>query len=122
MEDDHQSDEQDPHAHFFWQELAPVLVCYGITFIFGSVGNALIVYATYRNGRMQSVTNVFLASLAIADLLLIILCIPVKVILINKLIWCMVAIIRTSTTKCYIAIDNQFGLSRVLKFMTRFRC
>ncbi|XP_065165380.1 QRFP-like peptide receptor [Atheta coriaria] len=79
MEDDHQSDEQDPHAHFFWQELAPVLVCYGITFIFGSVGNALIVYATYRNGRMQSVTNVFLASLAIADLLLIILCIPVKV-------------------------------------------
>lgn len=64
---------------FAWDELAPTLIIYGITMVIGLSGNFLIIFTTYRYRRMQSVTNVLLASLASADLLLITFCIPVKV-------------------------------------------
>lgn len=70
---------EDPHTIFFWNELIPTLVVYSITFVLGLAGNCLIIFTTFRYRRMQSVTNIFLASLASADLLLIIICIPVKV-------------------------------------------
>lgn len=66
-------------ASYAWDELAPTLIIYGITMAIGLSGNFLIIFTTYRYRRMQSVTNVLLASLASADLLLIIFCIPVKV-------------------------------------------
>lgn len=47
--------------------------------VLGLVGNVLIVFTTARYRKMKSTTNVFLASLASADLLLILFCIPVKV-------------------------------------------
>lgn len=64
---------------FFWDELVPTLVVYGLTLVLGVVGNSLIVFTIVRYRRMKSATNVFLASLASADLLLIAVCIPVKV-------------------------------------------
>ncbi len=42
-------------------------------------GNGLIVYTVIHFRRMRTLSNVFLASLATADLLLIIVCVPVKV-------------------------------------------
>ncbi|KAF4524433.1 hypothetical protein B566_EDAN013451 [Ephemera danica] len=63
---------------FFWNELIPILIVYGLTLVLGVVGNSLIVFTIVRYRRMKSATNVFLASLASADLLLIIICIPVK--------------------------------------------
>ncbi len=42
-------------------------------------GNLLIISAILGYRKMKSPTNVFLASLAFADLLLCILCLPVKV-------------------------------------------
>lgn len=67
------------HSTFYWEELLPTLLVYGVTLILGLIGNSLIVFTIYRYRRMQSATNMLLASLASADLLLIILCIPVKV-------------------------------------------
>ncbi|XP_026468887.1 somatostatin receptor type 1-like [Ctenocephalides felis] len=67
------------HNTFAWGELLPALIVYGTTLVLGLVGNSLIVYATCRYRRMRSGTNVFLASLASADLLLIVICIPVKI-------------------------------------------
>lgn len=76
---EYEYDFNDSHSTFHWEELLPTLVVYGVTLILGLTGNSLIVFTTYRYRRMQSATNMLLASLASADLLLIIFCIPVKV-------------------------------------------
>lgn len=60
-------------------ELIPTTVVYGLTYMIGFVGNCLIIFVIARYQRMRSVSNLFLASLAAADLLLIITCIPVMV-------------------------------------------
>lgn len=77
--DEYDYDIKESHSIFQWEELIPTLIVYGITLVIGLSGNFLIIFATYRYRRMQSVTNVLLASLASSDLLLIIFCIPVKV-------------------------------------------
>ena len=64
---------------FFWAELCPTLAVYSLTMLLGIAGNSLIIFTIFRYRRMKSTTNVFLASLASADLLLILVCIPVKV-------------------------------------------
>jgi hypothetical protein len=64
---------------FDWNELIPTVVVSSVTFVLGLVGNCLIIFTTFQYRRMQSVTNVFLSSLASADLVLIMICIPVKV-------------------------------------------
>ncbi|XP_042216630.1 QRFP-like peptide receptor, partial [Homarus americanus] len=63
---------------FFWGQLAPPLVVYVVTYVVGVVGNALIIFTICRYRRLKTTTNVFLSSLASADLLLILICIPVK--------------------------------------------
>ncbi|XP_071541808.1 QRFP-like peptide receptor isoform X2 [Panulirus ornatus] len=63
---------------FFWSQLAPPLVVYAVTYVVGVLGNALIIFTICRYRRLKTTTNVFLASLASADLLLILICIPVK--------------------------------------------
>ncbi|XP_054287823.1 QRFP-like peptide receptor [Macrosteles quadrilineatus] len=74
---------------FYWDELIPTLVVYGTTFLLGVVGNTLIVFTICRYRRMKSTTNVFLASLASADLLLLLICIPVKIAKLFSYTWTM---------------------------------
>lgn len=76
---DHENSEPRTWSCFYWGELAPALVVYSLTLALGLAGNTLIVFTTCRYRRMKSPTNVFLASLACADLVLILICIPVKV-------------------------------------------
>lgn len=78
-DDDYDYDWEESSNIFFWDELVLTLVVYGLTLVLGVLGNSLIVFTILRYRRMKSATNVFLASLASADLLLIIVCIPVKV-------------------------------------------
>ena len=67
-------------ATFDWSELGPSLFVFGITFIIGILGNCLILVAVIRHTHVKnSPVNVFLASLASADLLLILICLPLKV-------------------------------------------
>ena len=67
-------------ATFDWSELGPNLFVFGITFIIGILGNCLILVAVIRHTHVKnSPVNVFLASLASADLLLILICLPLKV-------------------------------------------
>lgn len=55
-------------------------IAYGLVFIAGLVGNVLVLIAVFtgdaRAMRHHSVTNIFLANLAVADLLVIIVCLP----------------------------------------------
>lgn len=76
---DYEYDYDDSLGTFYWEELAPPLVVYALTYIVGVVGNALIIFTICRYRHLKTTTNVFLASLATADLLLILICIPVKV-------------------------------------------
>ncbi|XP_065578161.1 neuropeptide SIFamide receptor-like isoform X2 [Artemia franciscana] len=60
-------------------ELLPtiVLVCaYGAIFAVGAIGNILVVLIVSRSRRMRTVTNIFLVNLAIADLFVILFCVP----------------------------------------------
>ncbi|KAJ3639680.1 hypothetical protein Zmor_003024 [Zophobas morio] len=74
---------------FDWNELIPTVLVYSVTFVIGLVGNCLIIFTTFQYRGMQSVTNVFLSSLASADLLLIVICIPVKLAKLFSYTWVM---------------------------------
>ncbi|KAM7287503.1 QRFP-like peptide receptor [Ixodes scapularis] len=65
-------------THYDLADLVPTAAVYGSTLLLGLVGNLLIVYTVARFQRMRSISNIFLASLATADLLIVLLCIPVK--------------------------------------------
>ncbi|XP_052777813.1 gastrin/cholecystokinin type B receptor-like [Mya arenaria] len=60
------------------EELIPVSVVYGITLVLGMVGNILVIFSVTRYQQMMTTTNTFLLSLATADLLLVLICVPVK--------------------------------------------
>ena len=60
-------------------ELIPVSIVYGFTLVLGVVGNVLVIFSVTRYEQMMTTTNTFLLSLASADLLLVIVCVPVKV-------------------------------------------
>lgn len=47
-----------------------------VVFVVGLVGNFLVCLAVYRNHTMRTVTNMFIVNLAIADFLVIFLCLP----------------------------------------------
>lgn len=58
-----------------------ILICifYGLTLLLGLVGNVLVIISVARFKKMQNVTNIFLLSLATADLLVVLICVPIKV-------------------------------------------
>jgi hypothetical protein len=57
---------------------------FSLAFLIGFIGNALVIYLIVRIKKLQSITNIFLLSLATSDLLLITICVPIKV---NKIIF-----------------------------------
>ena len=61
------------------EEFIPVAIVYGLTLLLGIIGNVLVIFSISRYRRMQSVTNIFLVSLSSADLILVIICVPIKV-------------------------------------------
>ena len=67
--------------HLPLSEIIPVSVILGLIGITGFIGNLLVIFAIAKVQRMRSITNLFLLSLASADLLLVVVCVPVKVIL-----------------------------------------
>ena len=87
------------------EELIPVAIVYGFTMIFGVIGNTLVIVSVARFKKMQNVTNIFLLSLASADLLLVLICVPVKV----------------YTSYCYFCCakfkDNEISHLNVIKHM-----
>lgn len=56
--------------------LAVTTIAYGIIFFFGVTGNALVAIVIWQNADMRSSTNYFLVNLSIADLMVILVCLP----------------------------------------------
>ena len=51
-------------------------IFYAIVFLFGVVGNVLVIYVVLKNSDMLTATNLFLMNLSIADLLVLLICMP----------------------------------------------
>lgn len=51
-------------------------VAYILVFCVGLVGNLFVISVVFRVPRMRTVTNLFIANLAIADVLVIVFCVP----------------------------------------------
>ncbi|CAG4964327.1 unnamed protein product [Colias eurytheme] len=51
-------------------------VAYLLVFIVGLVGNFFVIAVVYRSPRMRTVTNFFIVNLAVADILVIVFCLP----------------------------------------------
>lgn len=49
---------------------------YALVFIVGLTGNFLVCFAVLRNPHMRTVTNHFIVNLAVADFLVLLICLP----------------------------------------------
>ncbi|XP_054166077.1 allatostatin-A receptor-like [Oppia nitens] len=56
----------------------PIIVTHGITFLIGIIGNILVIITWSLRGRLRSPTAVFLVSLAVADMLLLLVFVPLE--------------------------------------------
>ena len=54
-----------------------LIVAYFVVFILALLNNSLVVSVVMRNPQMKSVTNIFLANLAVADLVVTIIVLPI---------------------------------------------
>ncbi|CAL7934547.1 unnamed protein product [Xylocopa violacea] len=61
----------------FWDWV--LIVSHTIILVVGLIGNALVCVAVYRNHSMRTVTNYFIVNLAVADFLVLLLCLPLTV-------------------------------------------
>ena len=69
------------HEYVFPQTLEWVLIVLNvIVLIIGLLGNFLVCFVVYRNISMQSVTNIFIVNLAVADFCVLLFCLPPTVV------------------------------------------
>ncbi|OWF56335.1 allatostatin-A receptor-like isoform X2 [Mizuhopecten yessoensis] len=71
-------DYQEALNHLPLNEFIPTVVFYSFVGLIGLVGNVLVIVAIVLFPRMRSITNVFLVNLASADLIFVLICVPVK--------------------------------------------
>ena len=57
----------------------PIVITYIITFVVGVSGNIIVISVMAGDRANRSVTSIFLVSLAVADLLLLVICAPLDV-------------------------------------------
>lgn len=62
-----------------WQPAVQILL-YSLIFLLSLLGNTLVITVLIRNKRMRTVTNIFLLSLAVSDLMLCLFCMPFNLI------------------------------------------
>lgn len=67
-------------SELFYRHSAAMTVVYCVAYILvfavGLVGNCFVIAVVFRSPRMRTVTNFFIVNLAIADILVIVFCLP----------------------------------------------
>lgn len=93
------------------------IVMYSIIFLIGFFGNALVILVAYCNRSQQHSTHYCLVNLSIADLLLIIVCMPSAVLdLFSKEIWYLGSIL----CKIFVYIISSFNTFNNWRQQNRF--
>ena len=54
----------------------PTSITYGLAFVVGVIGNFLVIFALLGDKKSRTATSTFLVSLALGDLLFLLICIP----------------------------------------------
>ncbi|XP_041969826.1 orexin receptor type 1-like [Aricia agestis] len=102
---------------------------HAIVFVIGLIGNALVCIAVYRNHSMRTVTNYFIVNLAVADFMVILICLPPTVLWDVTETWffgeamCRIVLYFQSVsvtvsvlTLTFISIDRWYAICFPLKF------
>lgn len=58
----------------------PLIIAYIIIFLLALLGNTLVCVAVLRNDHMRTVTNYYIVNLAVADILVSLICLPATVV------------------------------------------
>ncbi|KAJ2940899.1 hypothetical protein O0L34_g10160 [Tuta absoluta] len=106
-----------------------LIVIHCIVFVIGLVGNALVCTAVYRNHSMRTVTNYFIVNLAVADFMVILICLPPTVLWDATKTWffgtamCRIVLYFQSVsvtvsvlTLTFISVDRWYAICFPLKF------
>lgn len=71
------NDSNEEPVPVYMQHMTTILVILHFSvFVSGLVGNALVCLSVYRNKSLQTVTNYYIVNLAVADFLVILICLP----------------------------------------------
>lgn len=69
------------HDHVFPRPTEWCLIVLNVlVLVIGLLGNFLVCFVVYRNSSMQSVTNIFIVNLAVADFCVLLFCLPPTVV------------------------------------------
>ncbi|XP_050668159.1 orexin/Hypocretin receptor type 1-like [Leptidea sinapis] len=106
-----------------------LIVTHAIVFVIGLIGNALVCVAVYRNHSMRTVTNYFIVNLAVADFMVILICLPPTVLWDVTETWffgtamCRIVLYFQSVsvtvsvlTLTFISVDRWYAICFPLKF------
>lgn len=98
---------------FFATASIPIIVTHAVTFIVGVMGNVVVIFTWTRKGQLRSQTAVFLVSLAVADLLLLVVYVPLEMVGYFVVTWDESGII------CKISsyVENLSGMATVLNLV-----
>jgi hypothetical protein len=91
----------------------PIIVTHAATFIIGVIGNVVVIFTWTRKGQLRSQTTSFLVSLAVADLLLLVLFVPLETLEYFVVTW------DESGSICKITsyVENLSGMATVLNLV-----
>ncbi|XP_053618099.1 orexin/Hypocretin receptor type 1-like isoform X2 [Plodia interpunctella] len=106
-----------------------LIATHAIVFVIGLIGNALVCIAVYRNHSMRTVTNYFIVNLAVADFMVILICLPPTVLWDVTETWffgtamCRIVLYFQSVsvtvsvlTLTFISVDRWYAICFPLKF------
>ena len=77
------ANDDEPFYEFIKQPVHMVVIytlAYAAVFLLAVIGNTLVICVVCRNAAMHNVTNYFIVNLAVADLLVGLLCLPITLV------------------------------------------
>lgn len=75
------------NRYFDWTILYMFIFAYGVLIVFGTIGNCLAVSAVIRKPSMRTPRNMFIVNLAVSDLLLCVITMPVTLMELVTVYW-----------------------------------